>query len=448
MDIIQKATNGPAHHFFGFHDLIAFNRSGDKILSLEVDTINHPPLKGEKAKVGYTRWEEQQFVALGETNAFNYPQGARQQWLSDMLFTVNNQIGDHWGTDIYDVEIGKIVQKLDAPTHCLSRDGKTSYSFNYSRVFRLGGYGYTGLPDHTENESIPSNDGIYATDISSNSTKLLVSIEEIANCDKATSAFNGFHHYITHLTVSPDGQRIAFLHRFVLADGGVRTRLMTIGANGNDLRCIAQGFLSHFDWKDNQHIIIWGRIGNNADKLRSAGFLSSPLLAPFVKTGKNIIKKIIGKKSGMLAQSFLMIEDSESPTISSFANGIICSDGHPMFCPTNRNLFICDTYPDEHKERTLFFYNFEDGTRTDVGKFRMIDERPDMTLQATYFDGLDKNILSLFTPEQLAFTRSGLHCDLHPRWDANGKMVAFDSIHEGSRQIYVAHNPFYKETTE
>jgi len=110
--------------------------------------------------------------------------------------------------------------------------------------------------------------------------------------------------------------------------------------------------------------------------------------------------------------------------------------------------FICDTYPDEHKERTLFFYNFEDGTRTDVGKFRMIDERPDMTLQATYFDGLDKNILSLFTPEQLAFTRSGLHCDLHPRWDANGKMVAFDSIHEGSRQIYVAHNPFYKETTE
>ena len=32
---IIKATSGPKHHLFGFHDIVAFNKSGDKILSVE-----------------------------------------------------------------------------------------------------------------------------------------------------------------------------------------------------------------------------------------------------------------------------------------------------------------------------------------------------------------------------------------------------------------------------
>jgi hypothetical protein len=53
-----------------------------------------------------------------------------------------------------------------------------------------------------------------------------------------------------------------------------------------------------------------------------------------------------------------------------------------------------------------------------------------------FLQGVDKTVLKAFSPQQMAFTRSGLHCDLHPRWKGDGTMVAFDSIHEGSRQIY------------
>lgn len=78
----------------------------------------------------------------------------------------------------------------------------------------------------------------------------MVSIQDISECDATTSAHNGFHHYVTHLVLSPNGKRIAFLHRFFLSDGGLRTRLMTIGVDGKDLRCLAVGFLSHFDWRN------------------------------------------------------------------------------------------------------------------------------------------------------------------------------------------------------
>ena len=60
----------------------------------------------------------------------------------------------------------------------------------------------------------------------------------------------------------------------------------------------------------------------------------------------------------------------------------------------------------------------------------------DMSLKDNFFERVDPKILSSITPEDLAFTRSGLHCDLHPRWSRDGRWVLFDSIHEGTRQLY------------
>lgn len=433
---VERVTEAPKNHLFGFHDLLATNKNGDKLLSLEVEVINRPPLPGEKIGVGYIDLKTHQFIELGKTNAFNYPQGARQQWIDDTHFIVNNQTGDHWGADIYDVVSATKVKSIDSTCHCLSLDKRKAFGINYSRLFRLGGYGYIGIHDKTEGTEMPDDDGIFMTDIATNKTTLLVSIYDVAQCQPQTSLRNGSHHYITHLVLSPDGKRIAFLHRCFLADGGIRTRLMTIGVDGTGLRCLASGFLSHFDWRDNNRLFIWGRAGSSIDAARSNPLLSNKFVRPLLKMAKAIFRLVL-KNSKQLSMSFLMITDTPSSTITRFAEGIVTSDGHPMCNPTNRDICICDTYPNENKERTLFIYRFSTNERIDIGKFRMIDDKPDMTLLSEFTKGLDKRVLEMITPQLFSFTRSGLHCDLHPRWSADGRYAIFDSIHEGTRQIYM-----------
>lgn len=436
---IRRLTDGPKHHLFGFHDLLISNCAGNKYLSLEVDTINRPPLPGELFGVGYVR--DNRYLRVGETTALNYPQGARQQWVGDSeLFTVNNRVGNIWGTDLYDSENNKLVDRFEATSHMVSKDGRYAYGLDYARLFRLGGYGYSGIEDRGATNAVPSDSGITKLDLQTKKIDLLVSVRQVAECGcKKISKVS--HHYITHLSLNPSCTRIAFLHRYFMADGGLMTRLMTINVNGSELRCLAQGFLSHFDWKDDNTLYIYGRANSSIDAIRNNPILSSPIMAGSMRLAKKIIKTILGGGNykvgnGTASKHFMLIRDQEQPEITIFAQDIIVEDGHPMTNPIDNNWCVNDTYPDVRGIRTLMLYQFSQNRRIDIGSFQMIYDKPDMKKQDIYFHFVDPQILQTISPEQLAFTRSGLHCDLHPRWTHDGKTVAFDSIHEGTRQIY------------
>ena len=434
---IIRLTSEPKHHLFGFHDLIISNKADDKYLCLEVDTINRPPLPNELFGVGYVK--DGAFVKVGETTALNYPQGARLQWVADTnYFTVNNRVENVWGTNLYDAASNKLIDRFETTSHMLSNDGRFAYGLDYARLFRLGGYGYSGIDDIYANDIAPSKSGITVLDLQTKISKLLVSVREVAEFGNKGKIPGTSHHYLTHLCLNPSSNRMAFLHRYFMGDGGLMTRLMTIGTDGTNLRCLAQGFLSHFHWKDDNSIYIFGRANSAVDALRNNLIMSSPILSPMLKIVKKTIKKILNKegKSIVPSMSFLMIPDTDTPEISSFAKDIIISDGHPMTCPIDKNWCVNDTYPNENGIRNLMLYNFEQDCRISLGRFKMLDEKPDMTLSEQYFVGVDRKILKSIVPENLAFTRSGLHCDLHPRWNSLGTKVVFDSIHDGTRQIY------------
>ena len=371
----------------------------------------------------------------------NYPQGARQQWVADTdFFTVNNRVGDAWGTDLYDASTNKLVDRFPATTHMLSNDGRFAYGLDYARLFRLGMYGYSGLPDSCSGEALPESTGITVMDMASKEVNLLVSVKAVASCGYNDKIPVYGHHYLTHLCLSPDSNRIAFLHRFPMADGGEMTRLMTISKDGTGLRCIAKGFLSHFHWKDNQTLYIFGRANSSVEGIRNLPIMNNPFIKSSMGLAKNIIRLFIGKGQSIVANanSFMIVTDTDAPTIQSFAKDIIPTDGHPMTCPINNNICSLDTYPNSEGIRDLMIYDFKQDVRIDIGHFGMLDEKPDMSLIDSYFKGVDAKIVENISKESLSFTRSGLHCDLHPRWNSRGDKVVFDSIHEGTRQVYAA----------
>ena len=140
--------------------------------------------------------------------------------------------------------------------------------------------------------------------------------------------------------------------------------------------------------------------------------------------------------TNQMAMSFLKITDSDTPLINEFAKSIITEDGHPMVNPLHDKWIINDTYPDIDNCRTLMLFNAAEQIRIDLGKFCFSDTHVDMSLEESFFQGIDGGVLKNINRNKTAFFRSGLHCDLHPRWLADGKTAAFDSIHEGKRQIY------------
>jgi len=85
------------------------------------------------------------------------------------------------------------------------------------------------------------------------------------------------------------------------------------------------------------------------------------------------------------------------------------NDGHCSFSIDGRWM-LTDTYPSKKENiRTLMLYDSEKNIRYDIGQF--------------YAD-----------PNWPMPTR----CDLHPNWSRDCKKVCIDSIHEGSRHIYMA----------
>lgn len=88
---------------------------------------------------------------------------------------------------------------------------------------------------------------------------------------------------------------------------------------------------------------------------------------------------------------------------------LLCGgDTHPMRSPVEPDLVIMDSYPDNARNQHLYLYSVSRNKRTLL----------------TYF----------FSPFKF---RGQVRCDLHPRWDREGKFAVVDSAATGRRKLYV-----------
>ena len=159
-----------------------------------------------------------------------------------------------------------------------------------------------------------------------------------------------------------------------------------------------------------------------------------------MRGARNVLRRKKGGDFGGNVQSkaFLVIDDRDNGEIRRTAVGVLTEDGHPMARPGNLKMLVNDTYPDASGDRILMLYDIDGQKRQDIGTFRRLFVKPNMDA----FDwkkalmGRDPRINKKTNVDAFLFAFSGFHCDLHPRWGYDGEKVFFDSIHEGSRQVY------------
>jgi hypothetical protein len=442
--LVRPVSSGPFHHFYGFHDLDQWNERGDLMLGLEVSDISSPPVPRMPAHSGTIDPESGQFHSIHDTIAYNYPQGARQQWIAGSdNYIANDLVGGVWGSRILDARGRKILETLSFPNYCLNRNGRFSYHPSFARLQSAGGYGYTGVPDRNLGVQHPIDCGIWVGDLNANRSDLLVSILQVAQIGETRAVKTGYPHYLSHLVLNPSHNRIAFLHRYRLQDGGETTRLLTVGVDGSDLRLLVKGDLSHFDWLNDDDVMIWGESTSVLSRFRELPFAHNTMVKSAFGISKTIIRVVrdVAKKTGSAVspKKFLRVTDHRPPELSFIGGQTLVEDGHPMVCPANRRWLINDTYPNEYGLRTLMIYDLVNDCRSDIGRFPMLNEQAEQDIcdRQVFERDFDPRVLARFDRTKLIFNRSGLHCDLHPRWKSDGSKASFDSFYNGRRQVYI-----------
>ena len=107
---VQRITDGPKHHFFGYFDKFPWNQKGNYLLAQEVDFTARQPIPGEKSVLGMIDLNnDNKFIPVAETDAWCWQQGCMFQWLNDSQSKViyNDREGDHFVSRVLDIETGK-----------------------------------------------------------------------------------------------------------------------------------------------------------------------------------------------------------------------------------------------------------------------------------------------------------------------------------------------------
>lgn len=316
-----------SHHqvFFGYYDITPFSFDETKLLAMHAPLENSTPTPNSQLKIGYydLKQENSQFQFVDTTSTWCWQMGCRLQWYpaaGENSILYNRLVNGKYGSVIQDVYSKKILKTYSYPMYAVSPDGRWGLSLNFSRLQRLRpGYGYTSLPDVTQNDLAPIRDGIWRIDMQTGRAKFLLSLRRVKDI-KPHKSMEGAEHYFNHLLFNPSSTRFLFMHLWV-KDGKRFSRLLTADHNGANV-CVLnnEGYSSHYTWKSDSEILVYSQ--------------HSPW----------------GRKF------YLYKDKTENKSI--FGDGVLTEDGHPSFFPRNNNL-ITDTYPNKKREQSLLFYNHE-----------------------------------------------------------------------------------------
>ncbi|WP_144996425.1 hypothetical protein [Polystyrenella longa] len=331
---MRVVTQGPKHHWFGYYDKLEFDPTQRYLLSMEVDFEHRSPTPEDEITIGMIDLEDNdRWIPIGKTTAWGWQQGCMFQWIPGSKSKViwNARGENNYISHIKDVFSGE-TKSIDSPIYTVSPTGKSAVTADFRRINDVRpGYGYTGFPDPFAEDLAPSDTGIFHIDLDSGETKMIISLEQIANMGTIPDQQPGIKHYFNHLLYNTDGSRFVFLHRWRYPNGSRKTRMITAKDDGTDIRIIDDnGMTSHFDWRDPNHILAWS-------------------------------------DHEPLGRRFYLFEDANDGAITPVGEDVMKRDGHCTYLP-DTDWILNDTYPDKNREQSIFLYHVPTGKTHEIGK--------------------------------------------------------------------------------
>ena len=382
-------TCAPHDHFMAnYFGINAWSPDGRYLAVLETDINGRVPDEGEAATLALVDLQDgNKLIPIGKTLCWNFQEAAMFHWLpwEDGGCIFNDCRDGKFVSVVYNWKTGT-ERIIPYPVSAVSKDGTKAVSVNYARL-RLcrPDYGYAGKgQDPLRDDIWPDSDGLWVVDLRTGEGRLILSIRDAAAQMTQIEDPKGLA-YFCHTVLSKNAKKIFFLARTVEnLDEQVekfghvkawRTSAFTIDIDGNNLRrCYPDGW-------EGSHF----------------NWLDDETIA------------VTARWNAGKCWAHTIFKVGEEDKVRHLAPGLLDWDGHLVFSPNGK--FLCsDGYWNSNKERNFVLIRVEDEAVRSLGTY--------------------------FVPEE--YQEQYSRCDLHARWRPDGSQIAFNSVHEGTRQVYIS----------
>ncbi len=389
-------TSGPHEHLLAsYYGINSWSPNQRYVSVLRTDLNGRLPEAGERCTLGLVDLKDgNKFIPVTTTACWNFQEATMAHWLNDDEIIFNDVRDGKFKAVVINWRTKK-ERVLPMPISAVSTDMKWALSINYARLSIVRpDYGYAGDgQDPRETVEWPEDDGLWKMDLKTGETKLILSVAAARRLMPATEEVKGKPGrplaYFCHTIISKDDAKIFFLARSInWFDKKIhktsiwQTTSLTVNNDGTELRrCFKDGWMgSHFNWApDGSHKLLVTAVWNGEKREPGSRFDWSP------------VEFTVG----------------EEEKVRRIGGGALDWDWHCLYSPDGKFM----------SGETYWTKNFE---------------RPWILVRLS--DGITKPIGSFYVPKEYRGTH--WRCDLHARYRPDGKQIAFNSVHEGTRQVY------------
>jgi len=373
--ICSPLTSAPGHHFFGYYEKTPWSESGNLVLTHQAAFNDRPPTADDRVKIGYIDTSKPAvFNELAESKAWNWQQGCMLQW--DPKFPNERIYYNDRRNSVFTAVRHSIKDGEDA----VFDRPVYAISPNGDVAFSLN---FSRLQTWRPGYGYPGVPDPVAT-IGHPDDDGIFTIdlntgrsELIVSLDQLanTDALPGMRD-TTH-----------WINHIQVSPNGSRIAFFHI-------------------WQDSEHEWKVRFYSCRTDGSDLKCILDTGDVSHYDWQDERHI--LVWAKAPNGPGTHFLLCDIESGSCEIFAGERLKEDGHCSYSP-DRRWILNDTYPDQHDMRTLMLVRRSDTKVIELERF--------------------------YSPKDKWWGE--IRCDLHPRWNRDGTQVCVDSVHSGSRQMYL-----------